>query len=316
MSIAAAALALAAAAGGRPRCSCSGSTAARRGAVEAHARADASAARRLAAAAGRLHAQASEMLAGGLPPCARGSPRCAAQPVVINKWASWCEPCRAEFGVFQRVSLALGGRWRSSASTPATRRADAPGVPALVPGELPELLRPERPGGVAITDSTFTPVTVFYDRRGGAVHPPGPLPERGEARSATSGATRWTAEPMPELRIDPLSGHRTIVAGERSRRPGGEPALRAAGADRRRAGPVRRGPRGPHAARALRGAPGRRRRPTRPAGRCGWCRTCTPRSTRPAGTAAAARDPEHEAESARGQPELFIVAARARARTR
>ena len=28
---------------------------------------------------------------------------------------------------------------------------------------------------------------------------------------------------MPELRIDPLSGQRTIVAGERSRRPGGEP---------------------------------------------------------------------------------------------
>src|ERR1700677_4106664 len=29
---------------------------------------------------------------------------------------------------------------------------------------------------------------------------------------------------MPEIRIDPLSGHRTIVAGERSRRPGGEPS--------------------------------------------------------------------------------------------
>ncbi len=28
---------------------------------------------------------------------------------------------------------------------------------------------------------------------------------------------------MPEIRIDPLSGNRTIVAGERSRRPGGEP---------------------------------------------------------------------------------------------
>jgi UDPglucose--hexose-1-phosphate uridylyltransferase len=28
---------------------------------------------------------------------------------------------------------------------------------------------------------------------------------------------------VPEIRIDPLSGHRTIVAGERSRRPGGEP---------------------------------------------------------------------------------------------
>ncbi len=30
---------------------------------------------------------------------------------------------------------------------------------------------------------------------------------------------------MPEIRVDPLSGHRTIVAGERSRRPGGAPGL-------------------------------------------------------------------------------------------
>jgi UDPglucose--hexose-1-phosphate uridylyltransferase len=28
---------------------------------------------------------------------------------------------------------------------------------------------------------------------------------------------------LPEIRVDPLSGHKTIVAGERSRRPGGEP---------------------------------------------------------------------------------------------
>lgn len=28
---------------------------------------------------------------------------------------------------------------------------------------------------------------------------------------------------MPEIRVDPLGGHKTIVAGERSRRPGGEP---------------------------------------------------------------------------------------------
>jgi UDPglucose--hexose-1-phosphate uridylyltransferase len=29
---------------------------------------------------------------------------------------------------------------------------------------------------------------------------------------------------MPEIRIDPLSGYKTIIAGERSRRPGGEPS--------------------------------------------------------------------------------------------
>jgi UDPglucose--hexose-1-phosphate uridylyltransferase len=33
---------------------------------------------------------------------------------------------------------------------------------------------------------------------------------------------------VPEIRIDPLSGRRTIVAGERSRRPGGEPSCEPA----------------------------------------------------------------------------------------
>jgi UDPglucose--hexose-1-phosphate uridylyltransferase len=33
---------------------------------------------------------------------------------------------------------------------------------------------------------------------------------------------------VPEVRVDPLSGHKTIVAGERSRRPGGEPRCPAA----------------------------------------------------------------------------------------
>jgi UDPglucose--hexose-1-phosphate uridylyltransferase len=28
---------------------------------------------------------------------------------------------------------------------------------------------------------------------------------------------------MPEIRVDPLNGHKVIVAGERSSRPGGEP---------------------------------------------------------------------------------------------
>jgi UDPglucose--hexose-1-phosphate uridylyltransferase len=32
---------------------------------------------------------------------------------------------------------------------------------------------------------------------------------------------------VPEIRIDPLSGHRSIIAGERSRRPGGAPGLPA-----------------------------------------------------------------------------------------
>ena len=28
--------------------------------------------------------------------------------MVVNKWASWCGPCRSEFPVFEKVAVALG----------------------------------------------------------------------------------------------------------------------------------------------------------------------------------------------------------------
>ena len=42
---------------------------------------------------------------------------------------------------------------------------------------------------------------------------------------------------MPELRVDPLSGLRVIVAGERSRRPGGAPSAAPAAAIERESDP-------------------------------------------------------------------------------
>ena len=101
------------------------------------------------------------------------------RPIVINKWASWCVPCRAEFGAFQRASLALGHEvaFIGIDSGDAGRRRGRV-VPALLPGELPELLRPSGSAGSAITDSSFTPVTVFYDRRGGQYIRQGPYPSR------------------------------------------------------------------------------------------------------------------------------------------
>ena len=78
--------------------------------------------------------------------------------------------------------------------------------------------------GEAITDSTFTPVTVFYDRSGGQYIRQGPYPSQVRLEAGRQ-ALRAGQRRMPEIRIDPLSGHRTIVAGERSRRPGGAPTL-------------------------------------------------------------------------------------------
>src|SRR5687768_4788167 len=51
-----------------------------------------------------LHAQAGELLGGGPEAFDRRLRALRGHPVVINKWASWCGPCRSEFPYFQRES--------------------------------------------------------------------------------------------------------------------------------------------------------------------------------------------------------------------
>ncbi len=53
-------------------------------------------------------AQTNEIVSGGLPAPRPRLGTLRGTPVVINKWASWCEPCREELGVFQRVSVSRG----------------------------------------------------------------------------------------------------------------------------------------------------------------------------------------------------------------
>ena len=66
-------------------------------------------------------------------------------------------------------------RWRSSAWTPATAsRADAQRFLRSFPQSYPSYYDPSGQLGTAITDSSFTPVTVFYDRAGGRYIRQGP----------------------------------------------------------------------------------------------------------------------------------------------
>jgi len=55
-----------------------------------------------------LHSKANTLVDGGKSAFDAQLASLKGHPVVINKWASWCVPCRAEFGVFEAVGTERG----------------------------------------------------------------------------------------------------------------------------------------------------------------------------------------------------------------
>jgi thiol-disulfide isomerase/thioredoxin len=114
-----------------------------------------------------LHAQASELLGGGRAAVRSRLTELRGYPVVINKWASWCGPCRLEFPVFQRVSVKLGKRVAflgldgGNDATGAARR-----FLRKVPLSYPSYEDPKERAARDQQAGSLYPTTVFIDARG------------------------------------------------------------------------------------------------------------------------------------------------------
>jgi cytochrome c biogenesis protein CcmG/thiol:disulfide interchange protein DsbE len=119
-----------------------------------------------------LHAQANKLLSGGAKAFKAELRALRGYPVVVNKWGSWCTPCRQEFPIFQQVGALAARRVafigddvnEPNASTGAAwlRR-----FPVSYPSYADKSGAINRALGPA--SASYTPVTYFYDAAGNQV---------------------------------------------------------------------------------------------------------------------------------------------------
>jgi cytochrome c biogenesis protein CcmG, thiol:disulfide interchange protein DsbE len=87
-------------------------------------------------------------------------------PVVVNKWASWCGPCRSEFPFFQRLSVREGRRIAFLGVDANDNDAAARRFLRELPVSYPSYKDPNLKVSAVFNGVAAFPTTAFYDRRG------------------------------------------------------------------------------------------------------------------------------------------------------
>ena len=88
------------------------------------------------------------------------------KPVVVNKWASWCSPCRFEFPFFQSQSKKRAGEIVFLGVNSNDNQGDAEEFLAEYPVDFPHFKDPQLDVAASFNAVQAFPATAFYDAKG------------------------------------------------------------------------------------------------------------------------------------------------------
>lgn len=118
----------------------------------------------------KLHRQANRLLDGGPDAFKRRLESLEGYPVVVNKWGSWCDPCRAEFPFFQRQAIKRGKQVAFLGVDGIDSDANARKFLADYPVTYPSYKDPALKVAATFNGAGAFPSTAFYDRKGKLVY--------------------------------------------------------------------------------------------------------------------------------------------------
>jgi thiol-disulfide isomerase/thioredoxin len=115
----------------------------------------------------RLYDRPGEVLDGGPSAFKRQIASLKGHPVVVNKWASWCGPCRFEFPFFQKQVTKRGKQVAFLGVDGEDSKDGAHRFLTQFPVPYPSYYDPHSDIAKVFHGDRAFPTTVFYDRRGG-----------------------------------------------------------------------------------------------------------------------------------------------------